>query len=371
MPLVSFLAGLLILAVIIHDAFEVMLLPRRVRRSLRLVRIFFRVTWALWSGLGKRLAPGDGRAQFFSLYGPLSMVVLLIVWAGGLIAGFGLIQWCLNPAIQDPSLANQLYFSGVTFFTLGYGDVTPHTRLSKVFAVFEAGTGLGFIAVVIGYLPVLYQLFTRREAQVIQLDARAGSPPSAVTLLCRHSSEAGRIALDRLLERWEEWCAEIIESHLSYPMLSYYRSQHDNESWISAIAAIMDTCALLLVGLKSSQGFQARMTFATARLAITELCRIFEISGRPLDRDRLPHAEFQRMQRVLSEADWIFEDENPESELVAFRATYEPFVKGLADYFVLLTPPCMAPEGALDNWQNSPRGRSAKQLIEAVPEKAD
>ncbi len=105
-------------------------------------------------------------------------------------------------------------------------------------------------------------------------------------------------------------------------MLSYYRSQHDNESWIAAIAAIMDTCALLLVGLKSSQGFQARMTFATARLAITELCRIFEISGRPLDRDRLPHAEFQRMQRVLSEADWIFEDENPESELVAFRATF-------------------------------------------------
>ncbi len=372
MKTIALVAGTLLLIIVLHDGFEVMLLPRRVRRQLRLVRLFFRWSWAIWSGVGRRFVGRNGRSQFFSLYGPLSMVVLLMVWGIALIISFGMIQWGLNAGFQpSPGLGNQLYFSGVTFFTLGYGDVVPHTRFSKVLAVLEAGTGLGFIAVVIGYLPVLYQLFSRREAHIIQLDARAGSPPCAVTLLTRHSSEAGRLALDRLLERWEEWCAEVVESHLSYPMLSYYRSQHDNESWLAGVTAIMDTCALLLVGLQGTQSFQARMTFASSRLAITELGRIFQIPARPLDTDRLPHAEFERMQHALSQAGLGFGDNEAEAELARFRATYEPFVNGLASYFVLPIPTWMPVEDTLDNWQNSPRGRSAKQLMETVPDKTD
>ncbi|MGI9072270.1 MAG: ion channel [Bryobacteraceae bacterium] len=267
------------------------------------------------------------------------MVMLLIVRAITLITGFGLIHWGLNlVSASPPSLWNQLYFSGETFFTLGYGEAVPRTQLSKVLAVVEAGTGFGFIAVVIGYLPVLYQLFSQREAHVIQLDARAGSPPSAVTLLSRHSSEAGRKALDRLLERWEEWCTEVVESHLSYPMLSYYRSQHDNESWLSSVSAIMDTCALLLVGIRGTQSFQARMTFAAACLTVTELGRIFQIAPRPLEDDRLPHEEFERMRRTLQEVDLTFDDDLAETELASFRSTYEPFVNGLASYFVLPVP---------------------------------
>ncbi len=369
MKTTGLVAGLLILIVILHDTFEVMLLPRRIRRPFRLVRLFFRSSWGLWSRTGRIVSAANARAQFYSLYGPLSMVVLLMFWGVALMLGFGLIQWGLGSGLASPTFGNEMYFSGVTFFTLGYGDFVPHTRLSKFFAVLEAGTGFGFIAVVIGYLPVLYQLFSRREAHVIQLDARAGSPPCAVTLLTRHSSEAGRAALDRLLERWEEWCAEVVESHLSYPMLSYYRSQHDNESWLAGVTTIMDTCALLLVGIQGIQSFQARMTFAVARLTVTELGRIFQISARPPDQDRLPPPEFARLRHMLNEAGLEFDDEQAEAELTRFRDTYEPFVNGLASYFVLPIPAWTPVEDALDNWQNSPRGRSAKQLVEAVPEK--
>src|SRR5262249_26069745 len=149
------------------DAFEAMLLPRRVARNFRLARQFYRMTWRPWSALGCRFAPGKRREVFLSVFGPLSMLVLFAVWAVGLILGFALLHWSLetpvSPNRAGASLFEDLYMSGVTFFTLGYGDVAPIDALGRFVAVVEAGIGFGFLAVVISYLPVLYQAFSRRE----------------------------------------------------------------------------------------------------------------------------------------------------------------------------------------------------------------
>ncbi len=366
------IGSIVLLLVILHDAFEVMLLPRRVKSRLRLVRFFFRFTWSVWSGLARRIASPDKRHNYLSLYGPLSMVLLLGVWAFGLIAGFGTLYWALDGRPVWPSWANQIYFSGVTFFTLGYGDLLPHTSLAKILVVVEAGTGLGFIATVIGYLPVLYQLFARREAKVLLLDAAAGSPPSAVTLLVRHAEGQSLKELEDLLLEWQQWSAELLESQLSYPMLAYYRSQHDNQSWLAALTAIMDCCALLMVGFKGVRTFRARLTFSTARQAVMEMGRVFEVGARGPDEDRLPAANYERLRASLAEAGLTFGDEgDAEQRLVAFRNTYEPFLNGLAYYLVLSLPEWLPGENQLDNWQSSPRGKSAKQLIEAVSAKPD
>ena len=370
---IAVVASVIVLLVILHDAFEVMLLPRRVKSRLRVVRLFFRFTWAVWSGIARRIRSDDKRHIFLSLYGPLSMVWLLVVWAAGMVAGFGTLYWAIDSARPvHLSWPNEVYFSGVTFFTVGYGDVVPHAGLEKILVVLEAGSGLGFMAIVIGYLPVLYQLFARREAKVIMLDAIAGSPPSATTLLTRHAEGEGLRELDELLHEWQQWCAELMESQLSYPMLAFYRSQHDNQSWLAALATIMDSCALLMVGLKGVRTFRARLTFSTARQAVIEMGRVFQLSPLAIEDDRLPSDKWERLRGSFAEAGLHFADEpDAEQRLAAFRNTYEPFLNGLARYLVLSLPDWLPSPSQLDNWQNSPRGKTARQLIDSVPAKPE
>ena len=361
--------ALVLLAFVLQDAFEVMLLPRRVHRRYRLTRFYFLMMWSLWSRLALRLPEGDRRERFLGVFGPLSMVVLFAVWAASLILALGCVEWSLESHVHGAApLSAEIYMSGVTFFTLGYGDVVPHAGLARAVAVVEAGSGIGFIAVVIGYLPVLYQLFSRREAHVIQLDARAGSPPSACTMLLRHSDEGALLKLDELLREWEIWGAELLESHLSYPMLVYYRSQHDNQSWLAAITAVMDTCALILVGVHELRPLQARMTFTMARQVMVEMARSLRVEPSRFDGgDRLPGDEFESMTALLTEAGLAWQG-GPEGEetLAALRATYEPLLSALASRLLLTLPGWISAGDATDHWERGHRGLIASRLIEQL-----
>src|SRR5665213_522484 len=302
----ALIGGLLLFILVVQDAFEVMLLPRRVNRRWRLTGIYFRVTWAVWRELAKLTPAGARRERFLSIYGPSSMMLLFSLWATSLIVAFGLLQWVAQQSTGLPPASNlgeQIYMSGVTFFTLGFGDVVPHAPAARGLAVFEAGSGFGLIAVVIGYLPVLYQLFSRREAHVIQLDGRAGSPPTATGMLRRHAESSGLDKLDELLRAWEVWGADLLESHLSYPMLAYYRSQHHDQSWLGALAAIMDTCVLILIGVEDIKQLQARMTFAMARQVVLAMARSLEVSApRSVEMERLPPEDFEKMLGIFKEA---------------------------------------------------------------------
>lgn len=362
------LLSLILILAIFHDAFEVMLLPRRIKSKTRIVRYFFSSTWALWGAIGRRLPSDEQRHMFLGLYGPLSLVLLLVVWAAGLIIAFGTLFWTMAPPPSGlHSWLNQAYFSGVTFFTLGYGDIAPHRPAGKVLSVVEAGTGLGFIALVIGYLPVLYQLFSRREAHVITLDSVAGSPPNAATMLCRHAEGRSLDTLDNLFLQWQQWSAELLESQLSYPMLAYYRSQHVNQSWLAALTAVMDASVLVMVGFAGVRTFQARLTFATARLAVIEMGRVLGVGPQSAEQDRLSRAAFAEMKDELARCELFFVDEEAaEERLTAFRNTYEPFLNGLAHHLQLELPRWTPAPDQIDNWVNSPRGRSAKRLLDAV-----
>jgi nitrate reductase NapE component len=352
-------AGLALICVMLLDGFEAMVLPRRVTHPYRLARLFYRGTWALWRSVSRRLPPGKRQQTFLSLFGPLSLLGLFATWVVGLVVGFGVLHWSLGtplngPPGEQPGLSTYLYLSGTTFFTLGYGDVTPAGPFGRVLAVAESGLGFGFMAVIIGYLPVLYQAFSRREVTISLLDARAGSPPSAAQFLLRLARTERVDAADPFLAEWERWSAELLESHLSFPVLSYYRSQHDNQSWLAALTAVLDSCAFLIAGVKGAVPYQAQLTFAMARHAAVDLALVFRTPPQAPDPDRLPAGELLRLRAMLREAGLPLPDgEAFDQKLAGLRALYEPFVNALAQLFLFRLPPVVPEKETVDNWQTS------------------
>ncbi len=362
--------GVLLIAVIIWDAFEAIVLPRRVARRLRMARLFYRATWRTWSAMVQHVFSRKQRETCLSFYGPLSLILLLTVWAAGMILGFAMLQAAigsaLNTAPGPPTFGTDLYMSGTTFFTLGIGDVTPRTTLAQALTVIEAGTGFGFLALVIGYLPVLYTAFSRREVSTVLLDARAGSPPCAAELL-RRSAQGLHEGLDELLHDWEHWAAELLESHISYPVLCYYRSQHSNQSWLAALTTILDTTALILTGIDGIPSRQAQLTFAIARHACADLAQIFNTPPRALGAARLPSSELTRLREVLATAGVRLND-GPEAEqrLGELRRIYEPYANALAEYLRMALPPWLPAAGSFDSWQTSAWERISPRRLAGV-----
>jgi hypothetical protein len=367
-------AGVLLIVIVLLDTFETMILPRRVARPYRLTRLYYRSTWVLWRALAQLIPAVRRRNGFLSMFGPLSLFGLLVLWAAGLITGFALLHWSLEQSFRegtDNSFVTHLYFSGTTFFTLGYGDLVPVSVAGRALSVVEAGLGFGFLAVVIGYLPVLHGAFSHREITISLLDARAGSPPTAGELLRRlaeaqkDEARASCRGIAPLLAEWERWAAELLESHLSFPVLSYYRSQHDNQSWVAALTAILDTSALLLTVVDGPDGYQARLTFAMARHAAVDLGLVFRTPAKPLKSDRLPADALTRLLETLREAGLPLRDGPATARALAeLRALYEPFVNALAVYFRLVLPPFQPEKPPVDNWQTSPWMRRSPGLGE-------
>ena len=358
MRLVVGLGGLALTLVIFVDAFESVLLPRRVTHAYRLIRLFYRITWRIWRRLAGFVSSPRRRETFLSLFGPLSLLVLFGTWAFGLIVGFALLHWSLQTPLTvtaaEQTPMSYGYFSGDTFFTLGYGDLTPKSPIGKFLAIVEAGLGFGFLAVIISYHPVLTQAFSRRETTISLLDARGGSPPTASQILIRCRQAGDDDVLNSFLTEWERWSAELLESCLSFPMLAYYRSQHDNQSWLAALTAILDTCALEICGHSSAGRYQARLTFAIARHAAVDLSLVFRILPVAPEPDRLPRAELERLQTLFKSDGMTFPDgPATETKLAELRAMYEPFVNGLARYFLFKLPGFFPERPTADNWQTS------------------
>ena len=353
----------------LRDAFEAVIVPRRLNGRFRFSRLYFRGFWPVWRGVAGRLRDARRRETTLSQFGPASMLLLFALWGVMLVVGFALLYWSLGwpqPALMGAGASplelgrmwSDLYLSGALLVTFGADAGVPHTALSRMLAIGEGGLGLAFVAMIISYLPVLYTAFAQREVSIAMLDARAGSPPSASELLRRHGGDTGR--LERYLAEWERWAAQLLESHVSYPALAYFRSQHVNQSWLSALTTVLDACALLLATSEEVCIRQAELTFAIARHAVVDLAQGFI---RELPRampDRLPAAELAALQAQLAAAGWrLRQDAASAAELARLRRMYEPHVWGMARHLRLEPARWLGHPETPDNWQRSPWERPA------------
>jgi ion channel len=365
--IVAVLFGLAIIWVVLLDAFETVVLPRRVRRHFKLTAYFYRRTWIPWRKIASHIKTAPRQQNFLGYFGPLSLILLLGFWAAGLILGFALIQQGIGGHEQlngeKLNFGKILYHSGETFFTLGYGDIVPTSGPARALSVFEAGMGFAFLGVVIGYIPVVYASFSRREIQISMLDARAGSPPSAVELLVRlagRSEDPGveQTVLDEVLRDWERWAAELLESQISYPVLAFFRSQHNNQSWLGALTTMLDVTSLVLTGIEGVHPGQAKLTFAMARHAAVDLAQVVNArydAGAP---ERLPEEEFEALRAALLAAGLkLRNDDYAHEKLTKLRSMYEPYVNAIGRNLMLNPPAWRYPAKAKDNWQAGPWDR--------------
>ncbi len=358
------IGGVFLIFIILMDAFETVVLPRRIKRNFfRVSSRFYRKTWGLWTGVARHIKSPNRREGFLAYFGPLSLFPLLGFWALGLIFGFACVQYGLG---EHVSLGNEkitfskvLYLSGETFFTLGYGDITPNNAVARALAVMEAGMGFAFLGVVIGYLPVIYNSFAAREVEISLLDARAGSPPSAAEFLGRLGCCPDQRVLDEIFRDWERWCADLLSSHISYPVLLFFRSQHSNQSWLSAVTVMLDVTSLVMTGVKGIHPDQAKLTFAMARHAVVDLSQVVNAEYSPHDLGRLAAADLAGLRSELTERGvTLSTGADTPNRLEELRALYEPYLYALSRRLLMTLPPWFDTDRKKDNWQGGPWDRA-------------
>jgi hypothetical protein len=264
--------GIVLVLWVVLDVFRTLVMPRAARGRVRLSRILFRTLWRPWRWVGVRRKTTQSRERILATAAPFLFFTLLIGWVSLALLGYALILWSpafVNGIGKGPdAFADALNTRGTSLFTLGTRVTTGWTR---VIAVLAGATGLGLFAVVIAYLPVLYQAFNRREVGVLLLDARAGSPPSGPELLHRMASAGVASSLPEVFAEWERWVADVLETHMSYPMLTVFRSPHDNTSWITSLGSVLDAATLILSSVDDQPEERARLLYGTGVHAVEDL----------------------------------------------------------------------------------------------------
>ncbi len=186
-----------------------------------------------------------------------------------------------------------------------------------------------------------------------------GRRPRAVEMLVRFARSPQQETLDRVFRDWERWAAEVLESHISYPALSFFRSQHNNQSWLGALTTILDASALIIAGVDGIRIDQAKITFAMARHAVVDLAQVVNARYDPQVPDRLPDTEMVRLRQSLSERGVLLrEGAEAEQKLTQLRSMYEPYAQGVARNLFIDLPPWIHPDRKKDNWQTGPWDRA-------------
>jgi hypothetical protein len=345
-PLVGVLGAVLITLMLL-EFFVTFLLPRRVKRDPRIARRALSLVWRPWRALAARLSP-VAADTVLGFYGPLALLGLLAFWTLGIMLGFSCLLWANDIRLHGAhgqGFFQYLYFSGGSFLSASTG-LEPGGSWGHVLLLLEAATGFAVLFIAIGYMPPLYQAFSAREVAVSQLDPRAGSPPSAGALVVRASRGGTWDELDDYLNEWDTWAAELMETHLAYPILAYFRSQHVSQNWLSALTTILDACALRIAASDRPVPGSAERTLAIGRHALSDLAFVFQARAGPDAPDRLDGESFERLYALVSETGLRIESQDRvRARLDEGRATYERHAQALAQRLALMLPSWLPDDG--------------------------
>lgn len=364
MRIVVGVISLVLLAFLLVEFFIVFLLPRRVKRDPAIARAILRTLWIPWRGTASAL-PTRSADTMLGFFGPFGLLAILGLLSAGVTVCYAGLYWATSTRLggaHPAPFTEHLYFSAATLVSATTTS-GPTGAGGKVIQVVEAANGLTFLAIAIGYLPALYQAFSQREIDVSRLDARAGSPPCAALLLERSGQRGGWRDLDPYLREWETWTAELMETHLGYPILGWFRSQHVNQNWLAALTTVVDACAYAIAYGPDDATDAAELTFRIGRHALTDLAYVF--STRRVKRDPEPRSRTRLTAEGLAELRSRLEGSGLHTDapdgaaqrLDELRSEYEPYAIAIAGQLALALPDWLPEnqDGAREEWRAAAR----------------
>ena len=274
------LAGAAIVVASLADLFMSLIVPRSVGGRFRPSALLSRYGWQGWRSVALRIADPEQREDTLAVFAPTFIVTLLLYWVLSAIVGYGLMFWALRAGLQpEPRLGGAIYFAGASLLTIGYGDIVPLHWYTRALALVAAGGGLATFAIVTTFLFQTFGAFQRREAFVMTISERTGAPPSGVEFVIRHLKLELMDDVGQILRESQRWIAEVMETHLAYPVLTYFRSSHDDESWVGTLGALLDASTLLLTTLDMDHRGQAEMTLRLGTHLVRDFAGFFRLSS--------------------------------------------------------------------------------------------
>jgi hypothetical protein len=276
--------GALIVLITVYDVFQSVVMPRPAVGLVRLSFTLIRGGWRLWRKIAERPKKLQMRESALAAFAPMMLVALLVYWGFSLILGFALVSSGLHAGLQPQpdSFGTTLYYSTGQMLSFSVAGIEATGVATRVFAAVEAASGFGLFALVISLLFSLFSSFQRRETAVVALDALAGAPPSGVQLLETCAKDSMPEQLVATFDEWRLWTVDVIESHLSYPLLFYFRSSHDNEAWANSFGAVMDAATLVLTTVEGGPVGQARLMHKVGAHFIADMREHFRYEGEPV-----------------------------------------------------------------------------------------
>jgi hypothetical protein len=331
------IAGIAVVVNIAADVFQSVIVPRPTS-VWRPSAVIARTGWRIAGAIGMRMGNVERRESFFGVYAPLLLVTLMAFWILGLALGFGLIFFALRGELHPVPATYwaAVYYAGTSLLTLGYGDVVATSGIARALSLVAASMGLATFAIVTAFLFSLFAAFQRREAFIVTMRERTGAPPSGVDFIERHVELDMLGDLGEAFRSTEAWLADLMETHLAYPVLSYFRSTHDNQSWVGTIGALLDAATLVITTVDLGYVGQAKMVSRLGRHLVGDYVNNYRLfAGATADEAvGIERSEFDRAyERLAARGVRMRDPETAWTEFSALRASYALPLNVMAQYW--------------------------------------
>jgi hypothetical protein len=331
------LIGLLFVITSLNDVFQSVIVPRAVGRRFRPSVYWGRgILWPLWQKQAKYLIKDDdAREDFLAAFAPTNLITTLMLWSLMLVIGYGLMVYALGSQMHPviTTFGDAFYFAGTSFFTIGFGDFYGTTGWTRLLSLAAGASGFGVISSTTAYLFAIFGAFQTREQFVVIVGARAGSPPSGVGMVTLAARNESADDLSETMREAQRWCALILETHLAYPVLAYFRSSHDYESWVGTLGTLLDAAVLTITTVECKRG-EARILYNLGRHATHDLAHFFGLLDETKSDPQITIEEYDEARARLQDAGLTLTDRDIGWEHFSrLRSGYARNLSALAAFF--------------------------------------